>query len=109
MAEPTHIKHTIKKILDQYVICDMCGRSIKDDEDHNAYHKMNPHPSDMRGGLCVECVDYANHMAFDQAIEIVQDDLNEINKAKFMSLPFGKQCWIILKLDKMGAFKWTIG
>ena len=93
----------------QHVICECCGRSIKDDEDHNAYHNISPHPSDIDGGLCVECVDYANHMAFDRNIEIVAEGLNEINKARFMSLPFGKQCWIIIKLDEMDALKWTIG
>jgi hypothetical protein len=89
--------------------CECCGRMIQDTAEANAYHNMRPHPSDGNGGLCAECVDYANHMVFDSQIHIVADDLNEINRAKFMAMPFSKQCWIILKLHEKGVLSWTIG
>jgi len=93
----------------QDVICECCGRSIQDDEEHNAYHNVSPHPTDTGSGLCAECVDYTNHIVFDQQVEIVAEGLNEVNKAKFMALPFGKQCWIIIKLHEKGTLTWNIG
>lgn len=98
-----------RTVSNQMVECECCGRMIEDKAETNAYHNMQSHPSDGNGGLCEECVDYTNHMVFDSQIQIVADDLNEVNKAKFMAMPFSKQCWIILQLDEQGFFSWKIG
>lgn len=91
------------------VECECCGRLIEDDAEHNAYHGMKVHPTDGHGGMCVECVDYANHIVFDRPIETVMDSLSEINKVKFAAMPFSKKCWIVYRLVEKGVLNYKIG
>lgn len=91
------------------VICECCGRAIPDDEEHNAYHGVIPKPCDHNNGMCIECVDYANHMVFDHPIEVVMEGLSELNKVKFAATPFSKQCWIVYRLVEKGVLSYNIG
>lgn len=91
------------------VECECCGRTILNDSDHNAWYGLKDKPSDGNGGMCVECVDWANHLVFDHPIEVVMDGLSELNQQKFSALPFSKKCWIVYRLVEKGALSWKIG
>jgi hypothetical protein len=70
---------------------------------------MKSKPSDGNGGMCVECVDWANHLVFDEPIEVVRNGLSELNQQKFGALPFSKQCWIVYRLVEKGVLSYKIG
>lgn len=82
----------------KYVQCECCGQYIVDDIEHNAYYDVRPCPSDLGEGLCEDCIDFANDMVFNAGIELVLQNLNELNREKFLALPFARQQWIIMKL-----------
>lgn len=92
-----------------YVICDTCGRTIPDTPKDNAHHNVIPSPCGDGIGMCKDCVDWASHTVFDSPIQVVAENLSPINREKFMSMPFSKQCWVVLKLTEKGALTFAIG
>lgn len=99
----------MKDKAQHYITCEVCGKQVLDDEEHNAYHNMQPRPCDSDSGMCSECVDWSSHMIFDKHIEVVTENLSPENRQKFVTMPFNKQCWIVLRLTEKGVLTWVIG
>jgi hypothetical protein len=93
----------------KYVTCDTCGRTIPDTAEDNAHYNVQPVPCGEGIGMCKDCVDWASHTVFDRHIELVAENLNPLNRQKFLSMPFSKQCWVVLKLTEKGILTWSIG
>jgi hypothetical protein len=91
------------------LICDTCGKMIRDTAEENVYHNISPQPCDNGYGMCHDCVDWASHTVFDGHIKMVADNLSDKSRQKFLSMPFNKQCWIVLKLTENGTLTWAIG
>ena len=97
------------------ITCGCCGRGLRHNAKENNHFGQEPYPDDIGMGMCVACggdkssantrerLGWAGCTFYDARIEVLSDNLNPENKAKFESMPYEKKIVIIGKLIERGA------
>ena len=105
----------------QILVCGCCGAYLRDTPEENTHHGIEPYPDDNGFGMCRgcggtgefgDCEDAeqvkkaqgsAQAMFYEARIESLPKRLNEANAARFLGLPYWKQCIVINRLIESGS------
>jgi hypothetical protein len=120
---------SVTDTADEYLTCTCCGKGIRNTREENASFGEEPCPHDTGFGACRDCygeeptpepvagkpkkpptdaevkrrLGWAGRTFYEARFEVVAKGLNEVNRAKFEAMSYGKKVVVIAGLVRRGV------